>query len=94
MVYIFISNYLIDNYLDNFCGRGTNVITAAHMGRRVVGYDLSKASLDLIESVCTEHIQMNQGDLMLYHSDGVGIVEYEAELTTLIRRYLIPPYIF
>ena len=81
------SKWFIDFYskegdliLDNFCGRGKNVITAAHMGRRVVGYDLSKANLDLIESVCTQHIHMNQGDLMLHHSDGVGMVEYESDV--------------
>tara|TARA_Y100000739_G_scaffold67093_1_gene56116 strand:- start:13 stop:1533 length:1521 start_codon:yes stop_codon:yes gene_type:complete len=95
------SKWFIDFYskegdliLDNFCGRGTNVITAAHMGRRVVGYDLSKANLDLIESVCTEHIHMNQGDLMLHHSDGVAMVEYESHVDYFDMALLDPPYIF
>ncbi len=29
-----------DLVMDNFCGRGSNLIAAAYEGRRVVGYDL------------------------------------------------------
>ena len=78
------SKWFIDFYskkgdlvLDNFCGRGTNIIAAAYMGRKVIGYDLSQTNLNLIEAACLEHTPINRSDLRLYNSCGVGMVEFE-----------------
>ena len=65
-----------DLVLDNFCGRGTNIITAAYEGRKVVGYDLTPTNLDLIRSACLEHTDIDASDLTLHCSDGVELTEY------------------
>ena len=58
--------------MDNFAGRGSNLIAAAYEGRRVVGYDLSSTNLDLIRSACLEHTQIKPEDLTLHHSCGLS----------------------
>ena len=67
-----------DLVMDNFAGRGSNLIAAAYEGRRVVGYDLSSTNIDLIRSACLEHTQIKEEDLTLHHSCGVELAEYES----------------
>ena len=67
-----------DLVMDNFAGRGSNLIAAAYEGRRVVGYDLSSTNIDLIRSACLEHTQIKPEDLTLHHSCGVELAEYES----------------
>tara|TARA_Y100000289_G_scaffold1873_1_gene1746 strand:+ start:338 stop:1834 length:1497 start_codon:yes stop_codon:yes gene_type:complete len=66
-----------DLILDNFSGRGTNLLVGAALGRRVVGYDLSINNLNRVRQVCLEHTEIEPDDLMLHHSDGVELVEYK-----------------
>lgn len=66
-----------DLVMDNFAGRGSNLIAAAYEGRRVVGYDLSTTNLGLIRSTCLEHTQIKPEDLTLHHSCGVELAEYK-----------------
>ena len=68
-----------DLVLDNFCGRGTNIITAAFLGRRVVGYDLSPQNLAAIRSAVLEHTDIDAADLRLHHACGVELSEYSNE---------------
>ena len=82
-----------DLVLDNFCGRGTNVITSAHLGRRVVGYDLSETNMRLIKSACLEHTEIKEEDLKLHHSCGVEMVEYKETVDHFDLIINDPPYI-
>jgi len=83
-----------DLVLDNFAGRGTNLIAAAYEGRRVVGYDLSRKNLQLIESVCLEHTRIKGDELTLHHSCGVELVEYERYQDLFDLVLTDPPYIY
>lgn len=67
-----------DLVMDNFAGRGSNLIAAAYEGRKVVGYDLSPTNLELIRSACLEHTQIKPEDLTLHHSCGVELAEYKS----------------
>ena len=67
-----------DLVMDNFAGRGSNLIAAAYEGRRVVGYDLSSTNLDLIHGTCLEHTSIKPKDLTLHHSCGIELAEYES----------------
>jgi len=82
-----------DLVLDNFCGRGTNIISAAFLGRRCVGYDLSTANLDSIRSACLEHTCISSDDLVLHHSCGVELVEYSDSSNKFDLILNDPPYI-
>lgn len=66
-----------DLVMDNFAGRGSNLIAAAYEGRKVIGYDLSPTNLGLIRSACLEHTQIKDEDLTLHHSCGIELAEYE-----------------
>jgi len=83
-----------DLVLDNFAGRGTNIIAAAYEGRRVVGYDLSQKNLQLIESVCLEHTRIKGDELTLHHSCGVELVEYQCHSNLFDLVINDPPYIY
>lgn len=83
-----------DLVLDNFCGRGTNIITAAFLGRRVVGYDLSPANLTAIQSAVLEHTCTDASDLKLHHSCGVEMVEYATSSNRFDLVLTDPPYIY
>lgn len=67
-----------DLVMDNFAGRGSNLIAAAYEGRRVVGYDLSSTNLELIRSACLEHTQIKPENLTLHHSCGIELAEYKS----------------
>tara|TARA_Y100001963_G_scaffold23871_2_gene31801 strand:- start:753 stop:2294 length:1542 start_codon:yes stop_codon:yes gene_type:complete len=83
-----------DRILDNFCSSGTNVISGAYLGRRVVGYDLSKKKLQLIESACLEYTKIKREDLALHHSCGVEMVEYKEASDYFDLIINDPPYIY
>ena len=83
-----------DLVMDNFAGRGSNLIAAAYEGRRVVGYDLSSTNLDLIRSACLEHTQIKPEDLTLHHSCGVELAEYESCTSHFDLIINDVPYIF
>jgi len=83
-----------DLVLDNFCGRGTNIITSAYLGRRVVGYDLSPTNLELIRSACLEHTDITNDEMTLHHSCGVELDEYANSKGIFDLCLTDPPYIF
>ena len=82
-----------DLILDNFCGRGTNVIAGASLGRRVVAFDLAQENLTLIESTCLEHTQIKPDDLVLHHSCGVVLEEYGSRESIFDLCLTDPPYL-
>ena len=77
---------------DPYAGRGTNLIAAAYENRRVIGYDMSPLNLQLIKTACLENTSIKETDLVLHHSDGVEMVEYD-KATNIIDLFLTdPPY--
>ena len=83
-----------DTICDCFAGRGTNLLVGAALGRKVVGYDLSPKNLEVVRSACLEHTDIAPDDLVLHHSDGVTLKEYEdqEEIWDLVQ--CDPPYIW
>ncbi len=92
--------YLINFYtkegdlvLDCMAGRGSNLLVAAALGRRCVGYDLSTQNLKRIRKVCEEHTEIDPQDLTLHHSCGVQLTEYAEQENVFDLVSFDPPYV-
>ena len=83
-----------DLILDPFCGRGSNVLVGAALGRKVVGYDLSPQNLEAVKSACLEHTDINDQDLVLHHSDGTVLEEYKDQEDLFDLITTDPPFAF
>ena len=81
-----------DLVIDNFAGKGTNLIAAAYHNRRVIGYDLSPTNLQLIRTACLDNTSIKEEDLTLHHSCGVDMVEYADASNIADLCLLDPPY--
>ena len=79
---------------DVMAGRGTNLLVGAALGRKVVGYDLSVQNLEAVRSACLEHTEIAPDDLVLHHSDGVTLKEYEGQEEIWDLVTFDPPYVF
>lgn len=82
-----------DTIADVMAGRGTNLLVGAALGRKVVGYDLSLHNLEAVRSACLEHTDIAPPDLVLHHSDGVTLKEYEDQESIWDLITFDPPYI-
>ncbi len=82
-----------DTIADVMAGRGTNLLVGAALGRKVVGYDLSLHNLEAVRSACLEHTDIAPQDLVLHHSDGVALKEYEGQESIWDLATFDPPYI-
>lgn len=83
-----------DTVCDCFSGRGTNLLVGAALGRKVVGYDLSPQNLEAVRSACLEHTDIAPEDLVLHHSDGVTMKEYQHQSEIWDMCIIDPPYIW
>ena len=83
-----------DTVVDVMSGRGTNLLVAAALGRKVVGYDLSPQNLEAVRSACLQHTEIEPTDLVLHHSDGVALNEYDGQEEIWDLVTFDPPYIF
>ena len=83
-----------DLICDNACGRGTNLISGAYEGRKIIGFDLNKDNLDAIETVVRNHTKLKGDDIKLHHSCGVEMVEYQSESNIIDLFINDIPYIF
>lgn len=93
------SAFFIDYYskkndliLDCFAGRGTNLLVGAALGRRVVGYDLTLQNLEKVRELALEHTDIEPNDLVLHHSDGCELKEYEGQENIFDLITIDPPY--
>ena len=82
-----------DTIADVMAGRGTNLLVGAALGRKVVGYDLSLHNLEAVRSACLEHTDIAPQDLVLHHSDGVALKEYQDQESIWDLITFDPPYI-
>ena len=94
------SAYFIDFYskegdliLDCFAGRGTNLLVGAALGRKVVGYDLTLQNLEKVKSVALEHTDIDPEDMVLHHSDGCELREYDGQENIFDLVTTDPPYL-
>ena len=77
--------------LDNFCGKGTNLIAGLWMGMEMHGFDLNPRLLDRIQDVVDEHLP--EGNLTLYYDDGIRMLplkDQEEEFDAILTD---PPYL-
>jgi len=65
----------------------------AALGRKVVGYDLSSQNLQAVRSACLEHTDIAPEDLVLHHSDGVSLKEYDGQEAIWDLVTFDPPYV-
>jgi ParB family transcriptional regulator, chromosome partitioning protein len=82
-----------DTIADVMAGRGTNLLVGAALGRKVVGFDLSSQNIEAVRSACLEHTDIAPADLVLHHSDGVTLKEYEGQESIWDLVTFDPPYI-
>ena len=81
-----------DLVIDNFSGKGSNLISAAYHNRKVIGYDLSPTNLQLIRTACVDNTCIKEEDLILHNSCGVEMVEYAGSSNIADLFLLDPPY--
>ncbi len=77
--------------LDNYCGKGTNLLTALWMGMEVVGFDLNPRNCDRILDVAEEHFP--NGKYTLFNEDGVSMTPLKDEEETFDGILTDPPYL-
>ena len=66
-----------DLICDSFFGKGTNLITGAYEGRKILGWDLSKDNLDAVRGACIDHTEVNPSNINLFDTCGVEMEEYK-----------------
>ena len=81
-----------DVVADPFMGKGTNIISAAYEGRRVIGYDLSTINTQLIQETCLNNTNIKSQDLSIHHSCGVEMEEYKGSDNIIDLFLTDPPY--
>ena len=79
--------------LDNFMGRGTNVLASLWHGRRVIGYDVHKPNVDRLNEVINEQFKDVGDRCQLFHSDGTALEELKDEAEYLDAVVTDPPYV-
>ena len=77
--------------VDNFCGKGTNLIAGLALGMEMHGFDLNPRLIDRIQDVVDEH--MPDGNLTLYNDSGVDMKPLENETETFDCVISDPPYL-
>ena len=80
------SQFLVDYYtsegdliLDNFMGRGTNILAGLYHNRRVVGIDVNQENVEKLQEVCVKHFPEQLGNFELHQSCGVTLKEFEGQ---------------
>ena len=94
------SQFLVDYYtkedaliLDNFMGRGTNILAGLYHNRRVVGIDVNEENVAKLKEVCTEHFPESEGRWDIKHSCGIQLSEWENEENVFDAVITDPPYV-
>jgi ParB family chromosome partitioning protein len=82
-----------DLILDNFMGRGTNILAGLYHNRRVVGIDVNKKNVDVVSSVCKKHFPESQENFQILNSCGVELTEWASEQEVFDAVITDPPYV-
>jgi len=94
------SQFLVDYYtkegdliLDNFMGRGTNVLASLYHNRKVVGVDVNEENVQKLREVCVKHFPEQSGNYELHNSCGVTLKEWERQKEVFDAVVTDPPYV-
>jgi len=94
------SQFLVDYYtkegdliLDNFMGRGTNVLASLYHNRKVVGVDVNEENVQKLREVCVKHFPEQHGNYQLHNSCGVTLKEWEGQSEVFDAVVTDPPYV-
>ena len=92
---LFLLEYFVrkpnSRLLDNWCGKGTNLLSGLWMGMEVVGFDLNPRNCDRILDVAEEHFP--NGKYTLFNEDGCSMKPLKDEVETFDAVLCDPPYI-
>lgn len=93
------SVYLLDYYvrhknarvLDNFMGKGVNVLSGLFLDMKVVGFDLKPEHCDAIYEACDEYFP--NGNYEFFNEDGVAMKPLKNEAESFDAILADPPYL-
>ena len=92
---VFMLEYFVRNtkgrILDNFMGKGVNVISGLFLGMEVVGFDLRPDHCDAIYQACDEHF--SSGKYQFFNEDGVAMKPLQDEHSSFDGILTDPPYL-
>ena len=92
---LFLLEYFVrrpgSRVLDNFCGKGTNLIAGLWMGMEMHGFDLNPRLIDRIQEVVDECLPDNA--LHLYNENGVHLNPLKDQEETFDAILTDPPYL-
>ena len=92
---LFLLEYFVrhskSRILDNFMGKGTNIMSALWKGMEVVGFDLNPRNVDRIGDVADEHFP--KGKITLFNEDGIKMEPLKDEEETFDAIITDPPYL-
>jgi ParB-like chromosome segregation protein Spo0J len=92
---LFLLEYFVrrpdSRVLDNFCGKGTNLIAGLWMGMEMHGFDLNPRLIDRIQDVVDEHLP--DANLHLYNENGVLLQPLKQETESFDAILTDPPYL-
>ena len=92
---VFMLEYYVRNtkgrILDNFMGKGVNVLSGLFLGMEVVGFDLKPEHCDAIYESCDEHFK--EGKYQFYNEDGVSMKPLAEEESSFDGILTDPPYL-
>jgi len=92
---LFLLEYFVrkpkSKVLDNFCGKGTNLIAGLWLGMEMHGFDLNPRLIDRIQDVVDDH--MPDGELHLYNDSGVDMQPLKDQTGTFDAIITDPPYL-
>ena len=77
--------------LDNFMGKGTNILSGLWMGMDMHGFDLNPRLVDRVWEVADEHFP--KGKYTLYNEDGCEMKPLKDEVETFDAILTDPPYL-
>lgn len=92
---LFLLEYFVrrpgSRVLDNFMGKGTNLIAGLWMGMEMHGFDLNPRLVDRLQEVADDHLP--EGILHLYNEDGIKMDPLKDEVETFDAIITDPPYL-
>ena len=81
-----------DLVCDPFNGRGTTAITALHLGRKFIGYEINPISFNKTREVLTNNVDADADSWSLYSGCGCEMEEFREDAEMLDAVFTSPPY--
>ena len=81
-----------DVICDPFNGRATTAISALHLKRKFIGFEINKVSFDKTKEVISNNIDVAEGDWQLHHGCGCSMNELRNDAEVLDAVFTSPPY--